>query len=160
CWYWLKPRGTFIALVASILLLLSSVVIADSVTIRYYGLYLLASILFYRSYWNILFKARDARSRTDWVLLILSGLLLILSQLLGIIVVSLVIIHAAIYFKSAISRWLVGLVVLEIIAGLILVAVYALSPQFRESAYLVFSRIIASSAQTYEGPRGWSLVMF
>jgi hypothetical protein len=141
------------------LLLVSACAIADSVSIRYYGLYLLASVLFYSAYWNILFKEQNARSRSDWLLLFLSGILLIFSQLLGVLVVSLVMLHAAIYFKGSGSRWLKILVAIGLIAGLIVAGAFILSTSFRESAYLVFSRLIASGDQAYEGPRGWSPIM-
>lgn len=159
CWYWLLPRGTYIALAASILLLVSACAIADSVSIRYYGLYLYASILFYSAYWKLLFKEPSARSSSDWLLLFLSGSLLIFSQLLGVLVVGLVMLHAAIYFKGSASRWLRILVAVGVVAGLVGAGAFILSASFRESAYLAFSRLIASGDQAYEGPRGWSPIM-
>jgi hypothetical protein len=157
CWYWLRMRGTFVALAASLFLLVSSYAISESVTVRYYGLYLLASLLFYSAYWNILLKSSDARTTIDWLVLLLTIILLILSQLLGALVVSLVIIHAARYLRGSASRWLSLFVTIGLIAGIGIIAAFIVIPQFRSNAYLIFSRIIASSAQTYEGPRGWSL---
>ncbi len=158
-WGWLRVvRGSFVASVTSVLLLLSSLAVEYAQEIRYYALYLLSASLFFWFYWQVGVTAKQGKAvRLGFIL---AACLLMMSHLLGIVVVCLVICHWLTVRGHSLPRWLrilFGLIVIG--AGIGFTATF-LWPRIVEPVYAVFSRLIASNARTYEGPRGWGITTF
>ncbi len=157
CWGWLRAmRGLFIANVAALLLLLSPLAVEYAQEVRYYALYLLASILFFVAYWKATHPTSSLRA---YGALLVCGVLLGVSHLLGIIVVGLVVLYALVTNRRSVPRWVwitLALAVIALASGLL---VGLLRPELATGAYRLFSRLIASGDLTYSGPRGWSPII-
>lgn len=158
-WCWLHAaRGFFVATVTSILVLVSPLAVEYAQEIRYYALYLLSASLFFWFYWQV--TAAQKRGYAIRVGFILSACLLATSHLLGVIVVCLVVSHWLFARRHFLLKWqriLIGLILTS--AGIGYTAIF-LWPSIAEPVYAFFSRLIASSARTYEGPRGWGITTF
>jgi hypothetical protein len=157
-WAWLRDiRPAFVALLASLLLMFSPLAVEYSQQIRFYALYVFATLVFFWLYWRQITGV--AKHPWEKLALIGAAILTLLSHLIGTLAIGFVVLHWIFcqYFMGKRRQWLfLG-------AGVVLVGVFAaiaaFAPDILERGYQL-ERMLTNTPvpDSYPGPRGLSYV--